>query len=331
MKIIVDKDIPYIKDRILRGEVTYLPAAEITPESVRDADALIVRTRTHCDENLLGNSDVKFVATATIGTDHIDLPWCESKGIKVTNAPGCNAPGVAQYVLTSLFQLGFDPEKDSLGIVGYGNVGQIVAKWAKQIGIKTLISDLPRREAGRKDVEYLNLEEVLEKSDAVTLHVPLTDSGDYPTIGLIGEKELKLMKPGGVIVNSSRGGVVNEEALKKFLKSGVLKGVTDVWINEPNIDKELLQFSEVATPHIAGYASEGKMRATSMSLKNLNEAFGIPVDLSGLECKEPKEMSVSLRSLQESYNPLIDTENLKNNPDSFEKLRNNYHYRHEPS
>ena len=331
MKIIIDSAIPYIKNRIPPFvETVYMPGKEIDEEIVKDADALIVRTRTRCAEDLLRNSKVKLVSTATIGTDHIDIPWCEKNGIKVVSAPGCNAPGVAQYVLASLYKSGFNPKKDTLGIIGFGHVGQIVADWAATLGIKTIISDDPRKEAGYKDVEYQSMDYLLRESDAVTLHVPLVKDGKFHTINLIGEKELDLMKSGAVLVNSSRGGVVDEAALKKELKEGRVKAVIDVWENEPEIDRELVDLSFISTPHIAGYSAEGKKRATRMVLESVKDFFDIPVDLTGLECVPASGEIISGKMISDSYDPMKDSEDLKRDTTKFEELRNRYNYRHEP-
>lgn len=328
MKIVIDKDIPFIKGRIpLDVEQVYMAGNEISPEKVKDADALIVRTRTKCDRRLLENSNVKLVATATIGTDHIDVPWCESNGITVKSAPGCNAPGVAQYVWASLLAEGFDSSRLVLGIVGYGNVGRIVAEWAKALGVKTLITDEPRKVYGYKDVEYLPMTEVLEKSDAVTLHVPFTKEGTYPTYKLIGEKEIDLMKRGAILVNSSRGGVVEEASLKKRLRGGELKAVVDVWENEPMIDTELVALADITTPHIAGYSEEGKKRGTRMALEAVRDVLGIEVNLEGLECKPVPAESISREIIENSYDPVEDSKALKRDISAFESLRNNYDYR----
>lgn len=331
MKIIVDKAIPFIHNRFGEDtEVLYISGDEINPEILKDADALIVRTRTRCDERLLKGSGVKLVASATIGTDHIDIPWCEANGITVKNAPGCNAPGVAQYVLAALFQNGFDPKKHTLGIIGYGNVGCILEKWARNMGIKILINDPPREDASYKDVNYVSLDEILKESDAVSLHVPFTPEGQYKTFHLIGEKELGKCKPDALIVNSSRGGVVNETALKDKLKARKIRAIIDVWENEPYIDTELLNLVVLGTPHIAGYSAEGKKRGTRMVLEAVRDILKIPVDLTGLECRPSDSKSVTRKLIEMSYNPKIDSENLLKSPGDFERLRNEYNYRHEP-
>lgn len=331
MKIVVDNAIPFIEGRFPENvEVVYLPGDRISPKAAHDADGIIVRTRTKCDESLLKFSKVKLVATATIGTDHIDLEWCERNGVAVRNAPGCNAPGVAQYVLASLFETGFNPQKDVLGIIGYGHVGSIVAKWARELGIRVLISDDPRKESGFSDVDYLDIEEVLRNSDAVTLHVPLTKSGSYPTYKMIGERQLLMMKPGAMIVNSSRGGVVDEKALKDVVKQGKVKTIVDVWENEPYIDSELVMLAEIATPHIAGYSAQGKKRATLMALKAVEDVLGVPVDLSGLDTIPVNNESLSRELIEKSYDPKNDTIKLRADIKKFENLRNAYAYRDEP-
>lgn len=331
MKIIVDKDIPYIKDRFpVEIEVNYLQGNKITSKDVEDADVLIVRTRTRCDETLLKGSKVKLIATATIGTDHIDIPWCEKNGITVKSSPGCNAPGVAQYVFSSIFKCGFKPGKGTLGIIGNGNVGGIVADWAHEMGIKVLINDPPRKEKGLTDVEYKSLEEVLKGSDIISLHVPFTKEGEYPTYKLIGEKELKLMKHGSILINSSRGGVVDEKALKEAIDKNNLKAIVDVWENEPAIDLELVDMATISTPHIAGYSAEGKMRATRMVLEAVKDVIGIAVDLKGLECFPSRDLNITKGLIENSYDPGKDSYNLKESPQLFESLRNTYDYRHEP-
>ncbi|MCH5224854.1 MAG: 4-phosphoerythronate dehydrogenase [Muribaculaceae bacterium] len=327
MVIIVDSAVPFMEGR-LPGEVELkpLPGDKITPEAIHDADALIVRTRTRCDRQLLEGSKVRLVATATIGTDHIDIHWCESNGVRVCNAPGCNAPGVAQYVWSALLRSGFNPKKHTLGIVGYGHVGQIVAQWGRQMGVRLLINDPPRQASGLQDADYLPLREVLQNSDAVTLHVPL----DETTRGLISAEELSLMKPGAILVNTSRGGIVKESDLKPLLKSGSLKAIVDVWENEPDYDRELAGMALFATPHIAGYSAEGKKRATAMSLRALSQELGIPVNLSGLECIPSIDGPIKPSIILDSYDPSLDSLTQTPTKNQFETLRNNYNYRHEP-
>lgn len=331
MKIVIDKDIPFIAGRFPENvETVFRKGSEITPEDVKDADALLVRTRTKCNRLLLEGSTVKLVASATIGTDHIDIPWCEQNSIQVRNAPGCNAPGVAQYVFAALFRLGFDPGRHTLGIIGCGNVGSVVKEWAQEMGVKTMICDPPLAEKSNSSEDFSSLGEVLENCDAVTLHVPLTSEGPYPTRGLIGEKELSLMKPDAILVNSSRGGVVKESDFKRLIDEKGLKAVVDVWENEPDIDEELLSLATISTPHIAGYSLQGKKRGTAMVLRALMDCFPIEADLSGLECIPTKGKKISKQLIEGSYNPLIDHLNLTGNLSDFEALRSRYEFRNEP-
>lgn len=331
MKIIIDKAIPFMENRFPENlETVFLPSAEITKENIIDADALIIRTRTKCNASLLECSKVKFIATATIGTDHIDRNYCDTKGIEFVNAPGCNAPGVAQYVFASLFTLGFSSEFHTLGIIGYGHVGSVVADWARKMGIRILISDAPREAAGYKDVDYGKVEALLKNCDAVTIHVPFTTQGDFPTLKLISEEKLKMMKPGAILVNSSRGGVVDEVALQKEISHKGIKAVVDVWENEPLINPEIVKLAWITTPHIAGYSLEGKIRATRMALEAIANHFNIPVNLNGLDCFPPLDRKITKELIEKSYNPLYDHDNLQRNLKDFEVLRNNYNYRHEP-
>lgn len=335
MKFIIDNKIPFISGRLEPfGDVFYSSPEDITPELVRDADAIIVRTRTKCDAALLGESSVKLVATATIGTDHIDIPWCESNGISVRNAAGCNAPGVAQYVWSSLLAHGFNPESDTLGVIGYGHVGSIVAGWGRALGARILVCDPPRKDAGYADCDYIPMERALAESDAVTIHTPLTRDGNHPTFHLIGKNELNMLKDGAVLVNTARGPVVDNDAWLRHLEAKRTEAIIDVWEGEPKISIPLLEKAYVATPHIAGYSSEGKQRATRMALTAVGEFFNLPIDTSGLcgEYVSPGNVfpTGAAQIIMDSYNPFADTDALRADPSAFEKLRSEYDYRHEP-
>lgn len=332
MKIIVDNKIPFIRQRLEPvAEVVYADPSDITSDLVRDADALIVRTRTRCNENLLDGSAVRLVATATIGMDHIDSVWCESQGIEVCNAAGCNAPGVAQYVWSSLLRNGFDPARHVLGVVGKGHIGSIVADWGRKTGAHVLVCDPPRQRAAFGDEDYLPLETLLREADAVTLHTPLTLGGIDNTYHLIGEEQLDMLKDGAWLVNASRGAVADNSSLAEAAQRGRVRAIVDVWEDEPVINPTLLGHALVATPHIAGYSREGKERATRMVLEAVERKFGINVDKSGLEgnYKAPDHIA-SLDCVTESYNPAIDTSALRSDPASFERLRSEYDYRREP-
>lgn len=331
MKIVIDSDIPFLDGRLPEDlELLKMPGKEITREILRDADAVVVRTRTKCDSRLLKDTAIRLVVTATIGRDHIDEGWCEKNGITVKSAPGCNAPGVAQYVLASLLEAGFNPKCHTLGIIGYGNVGSIVALWAQEMGIKTMVCDPPRLEQGFRDIEYVSLEKILQQSDAITLHVPLTEKGKYHTRRLIGKRELEMMKKRAILINSSRGGVVDEAALKDKIITNELKAVIDVWENEPEIDRKLSELAFIATPHIAGYSEEGKKRASGIALESLKEVLGIKVDTEGLKCEAEITEKITPELILRSYSPIKDSLRFKTDTGNFEQQRNNYSYRHEP-
>lgn len=327
MKIVADEKIPFLEGRIEGAELLRLPASAITRDVLMDADALMTRTRTRCDASLLEGTNVKIIATATIGTDHIDLDWCAGHGIKVCNAPGCNAPGVALYVWSCLLRSGFDPKGKTVGVIGCGNVGSVVARWGEILGARVIVSDPPRKEAGLTDREYLPLEEVLAKSDAVTLHTPLTRQGTHPTFHLINHESLKNLKPGAFLVNAARGEVLDSEAVSDAIESGrIRKAVIDTWENEPVINQRLLQLADVATTHIAGYSVEGKQRATRMALESIASTHNPHLHISTEGLAGPYVMPESLPQdlVKAHYDPVPMTLALKSAPENFENIRNAY-------
>lgn len=330
MKIIIEKNIPFIKGLLEDfAEISYLAPEEITAETMRDADALITRTRTRCDASLLDGSKCRFIATATIGTDHIDLDYCRSHGITVKNAPGCNAPAVAQYVFAAIAKTRGLDKDFTLGVVGAGHVGSIIVDWARRMGIKTLVCDPPRADAEGKD-GFTTMEEIAEKCDVITFHTPLTKDGKYPTYHLLDRDFVNRLARRPVIINSARGPVTDNTAIIEGLSDGKIgHAVMDCWEGEPGISRVLLEKAAIATPHIAGYSREGKIRATRMALDAVISHFGLP-DVEMAE-KAPLGIAsdVTFESVAGSYDPLVDTAALKESPESFEKLRNNYNYRPE--
>lgn len=346
LKIVADRNIPFI-DTALRGlgETLYLPGDAITAESVRDADILLTRTRTRCDAALLEGSRVSFIGTATIGTDHIDLGYCAGRGITVANAPGCNAPAVAQYVLAAIQQTlrpGETFADRTLGIIGVGHVGSILMRWAEGLGIKVISNDPPREEAGDRSVSFSPLEEIAERCDVISIHTPYTRGGSHPTHHLIGDSFLEKTKRRPMVINAARGPVTDTEALKKAYDSGLISALAiDCWEGEPDIDTALLGDTLFATPHIAGYSYQGKVRATSMVLKalaaHLQSHFGMDVKVSGLTAGLPAVKAVpdTITADEIAYDIAADTLRLKNVapgliPSTFESLRNNYPLRTEP-
>lgn len=329
MKIVADSKIPFLKGLLepVAQEVVYVPGAEITRQIVRDAEVLLTRTRTRCDRELLEGSSVRFIGTATIGTDHVDFDYCRSKGITVESAPGCNAPAVAQWVHATILEWMANRKMSgplTLGIVGVGHVGSIVARWAKQLGYKVFLNDPPRSEReGSKGFESLDV--LQRECDIITFHTPITTDGDYPTWHLCDARWLAGLQRCKLIINAARGPVCDNEALLHWNGDVAL----DCWEGEPIINRELLEKAFVATPHIAGYSLQGKQRGTAMIIEALNKRYGW--DIQPVTAGTPLEGAekVSAEAILASYSPLADTAILKSSPTSFETLRNTYQLRDE--
>ncbi len=324
MKIVVENRIPYIQGALEPvARVAYLPAADITPQAVHDADALLVRTRTRCDAALLQGSRVRFIGSATIGTDHIDLAWCRDHGITVCNAPGCNAPAVAQWVFAAIGlwmqRSGIDTAHVlTLGVIGVGHVGSIVARWAQQLGFNVLLNDPPRGIG-------VPLDELLSRSDIVTVHTPLTHDGQWPTWHLLGGRELASMTRCRLLINAARGGIIDETALLGW--QGDL--AIDCWEGEPMLNSDVLHRALVATPHIAGYSIEGKQRGTAMMIDALNRHYGWNLPVPHVDAPALGSGHVTLQGIMHSFDPTPLTTQLKSDSTQFESLRNTYPLRHE--
>ena len=338
MKVLVESHIPYIKGLIEPyAEVHYLEPDEFTAASVADADALLIRTRTRCNSALLDGSRCQFIGTATIGTDHIDLDYCRSRGIAVHNAPGCNAPAVAQYVLATVAQhmahIGAAmPQQLTLGVVGVGHVGSIVARFASECGFRVLLCDPPRASRESDGHNFVSLSQIAAEADIITFHTPLTSDGEHPTHHMVNEHFLAELKQCSLLINSARGPVVNTSHLLEHLRlNPQLQVAIDCWEGEPNINPELLQRAFVATPHIAGYSAEGKTRGTAMVIEQLNAHFGWNIQAKQVDASTPTggAANVTLSRIADSYNPLDDTRRLRNAPHEFEAQRNHYALRHE--
>ena len=281
MKIVCDNKIPFLKGALEPyADVVYLPGKDTTAEVLKDADAVITRTRTKCNESTLKGSNVKLIATATIGFDHIDTEWCEQNGIEWTNAPGCNSWSVRQYMASLLVQLTnrleMDRHNTTLGVIGVGNVGSKVAEIASILGFKVLLNDPPRARREGAD-KFVSLQEIIEKSDIITCHVPLQRSGEDATFHLFDKERISSLKPHQIIINTSRGEVVDNQALKQALLNRSIKAASlDVWENEPDIDRKLMDLLFTATPHIAGYSLDGKANGTWMSVQAIGRKFNLP-------------------------------------------------------
>ena len=332
MRIIVDSHIPHIHGLIEpRAEVLYLEPGDINREAVKEADALIVRTRTRCDAALLDGSRVRFIGSATIGTDHIDLGYCDSHGITVCNAPGCNAPAVAQWVFCAIDAWmqarGITtPVGLTLGIVGVGHIGSIVARWGRALGFTVLLNDPPResREGSFHGI-FSPLEELQHRCDIITFHTPITRDGQWPTWHLCDQAFLDGLVHCRLILDAARGAIADNAALLGWQGDVGL----DCWENEPNISRDLLKKCIVATPHIAGYSSEGKQRGTAMMLSALNDFYGWDIPVPVIAAPATGATDVALADIAASYDILADTDALKADSAAFESLRNHYHYRNE--
>jgi len=281
MRILADQNIPFAKQAFSQfGEVTTFVGRELTAQVVRDADILLVRSVTKVNAVLLEQSNVRFVASATIGTDHVDLEYLQQRGIQFANAPGSNATSAAEYVLAALLyfvqQSRVQIDESRFGIVGYGNVGSRVAAIFSALGLKCEIYDPPRQQR-YQDIDYCDWQTICA-CDVVTAHVPLTRDGEYPTSKMFNHAFFSSLKPGALFINTARGDAVDEDALHLRLRDKQpLHLVLDVWRNEPRIDTELLQATLLGTPHIAGYAYDGKLRGTEMIYRAACDYFGEPV------------------------------------------------------
>jgi erythronate-4-phosphate dehydrogenase len=324
----------------------YLPGSKTTPEIVKDADAIITRTRTNCNEKLLAGSNVRFIASATIGYDHIDTDYCERSGITWTNAPGCNSKSVEQYIASALMALaennGYKLTEKTIGVVGVGNVGSKVARLCETFGMKVLLNDPPRaREEGGKG--FVEMDELLEHADIITLHVPLNPDGIDKTYHLADEFFFAKTKKCPVIINSCRGEVTETSALKNARKAGLISGIViDCWENEPDIDLELLDLVDLGTPHIAGYSKDGKANGTSMSIRALSKFFDLGIDnwkCKDIELPESTEIiidgtgkttqQVLAEAVFATYDIREDDKCLRASVGTFEKQRGDYPVRRE--
>ena len=313
MKIVIDRHIPFLVEAVQREwqevEICPMESEEITPSAVRDADVLVVRTRTQINESLLAHSSVRLVCTATIGFDHIDTAYCDSHGIRWMSCPGCNAQAVCDYIEEALneyqifkssnLQISATPV---IGVVGVGHVGSLVAQMAERKGMQILLNDPPKGIG-------VSLDEIERNCDIITFHVPF----DRTTYYLCDEAFLRRCKPGALIINAARGGVVDEQAL---LRSGH-PYILDTWENEPEIDPDVLAHAFLASMHIAGYSVQGKRNATQMCLDAIAEQFHLP------KINIPTETSAENGDSASGWLARISAA-LKASPSAFESLRKSY-------
>ena len=340
IRIVADSNIPFLQGVFEPyADVVYVDGQGISRDVVRDADALIIRTRTRCNADLLGDSRISMIATATIGTDHIDSDFCASRGIEVHNAQGCNAGGVMQYVFSALYgtasRKSIKLDHPVMGIIGVGNVGQKVEHMAGYLGFDVLRCDPPRAAKEGPD-GFCSLEHLLRNSNIVTIHTPL----DASTFRMADEQFFGMMKPGTFFINSARGEIVDEQALIDAIpKLGPV--IIDTWNHEPDINIGLMDMVDIATPHIAGYSFQGKLNGTASSVQAVARHFGIeelydfypeydeaehaPVHLDLKGRNQGEITSV----FQYNYPIFTDDFMLRMAPHDFEKLRSGYKYRRE--
>lgn len=337
MKVVIDSKIPFIRETAARlfDEVVYLPGRKIGAGDVKDADALIIRTRTKCNRALLAGSKVKFVATTTIGFDHIDTAFLKEAGIAWTNCIGCNALSVAQYIHSTLLVMKrlnlLEISGFTVGIVGVGHVGTAVRDALQPFGCHILLNDPPRQQ--QEGGAFVDLETIGRECDVITFHTPLTKDGAFPSFHLANQHFFETLKRKPILINAARGGVVDEAELLKALHSGAVRAaVIDTWEGEPDISLSLLEEAVIGTPHIAGYSADGKANATNMVLHAICKFFNkedvddvmppaLPHSLVPSEDSEERDLQL--------YDPRRDSKALKSHPEKFESLREDYPLRRE--
>ena len=348
MKILVDENMPYARELFSRlGEVRAVPGRPIPTDALTDADALMVRSVTKVNEALLGDKAIKFVGTATAGTDHVDQPWLAQAGIGFSAAPGCNAIAVVEYVFSALLMLaerdGFALADRTVGIVGVGNVGGRLQRRLEALGIKTLLCDPPRADNGDEG-DFRSLDDLVAEADVITFHTPLYKEGLYKSLHLADEALIRRLKPGTILINACRGPVVDNAALLKCLEAGqALSVVLDVWEPEPDLNLALLDKVDLGTSHIAGYTLEGKARGTTQVFEAYSQFIGQPQEVAlstllpapefgRISLHGPLDQPTLKRLVHLVYDVRRDDAPLRKVagiPGEFDKLRKNYLERRE--
>jgi len=347
MKIIIDNKIPYIKGVLEPyAEVVYLPGNQMTADVVKDADALVTRTRTVCNEAVLSGSRVKFIATATIGFDHIDTDYCKAAGIEWVNAPGCNAESVNQYVSSALFSYskrkGFDLADKTIGVVGVGQVGSRIAKTCEILGMQVLLND-PPRERAEGSAQFVSLKTIREQADIISFHVPLNRQGIDKTFHMADAEFLQDLRKKPLIINTCRGEVFDTEAVLKAREMNDISGmVIDCWENEPDINLALLKLVDFGTSHIAGYSRDGKANGTKASVQAISSFFNLgindwePDDVAApvhpvidLDGAHRAEQAIMADAVLATYQIENDDKTLRSRTHLFEQLRGDYPARRE--
>ncbi|WP_145587833.1 4-phosphoerythronate dehydrogenase PdxB [Yersinia rochesterensis] len=296
MKILVDENMPYADALFQRlGDVQAVPGRPIPLDALADADALMVRSVTKVNEALLQGTSIRFVGTATAGTDHVDENWLQQQGIGFSAAPGCNAIAVVEYVFSALMMMaerdGFQLRDKTVGIIGVGNVGSRLNARLQALGVKTLLCDPPRADRGDKEA-FWPLEKLVREADVLTFHTPLNKTGPYQSLHMADDELLAALPDGRILINACRGAVVDNAALLRALEKGKkLSVVLDVWEPEPELSLPLLARVDIGTPHIAGYTLEGKARGTTQVFEAFSQYLGQPQSVELASLLPPPEFS----------------------------------------
>lgn len=308
MKIIADPIIPFVKEAFETfGEVHCIPGRSLAQKDLHDVDILVIRSTTPINAALLDNTAVRFIANCSAGEDHIDRNYLAKRGIEFSSAKGSNANSVAEYVVSALLSLGKSfYQKTTLGVIGVGNIGSLVVKKAEALGMRTLQYDPPlQRKTGYR--HFVDLQTLLAESDIVTCHVPISTTGSDPTHHLLNHNNLIFMKSHGILINSSRGAVVDNRALLETLEKKKISGaILDVFEGEPDIDLLLLHSLTLATPHIAGHSIDGKVNGTQMAYESVGKFIGnsTPWDPQKIGYIRPKTM-IDITSDMDTYDALV--------------------------
>ncbi|BBN60340.1 4-phosphoerythronate dehydrogenase [Hydrogenovibrio marinus] len=341
-KLIIDDAVPFAENIFSHlGEVTLVPGREITSETVKDADALIVRSRTQVNQSLLKNSSVEFVGSTVVGLDHIDQDYLASKNIHFYSAQGCNANSVSEYVISALLHFaeehGFELSEKSLGIIGVGNVGKLLEQKAIALGMTVFLNDPPRQE--KEDLpHFVDLDKALS-ADIISFHTPLTKDGKYPSHHLLNQNNFHLIHPSTVVINAARGGIIDESV---WSKTETDINIIDCWENEPNIDANLYQKADIATPHIAGHALEAKIKGSSMVYEVLCQHWNQPIQSHWkAQVPHPTEpltasygdsfQSMLFKLVHHCYDPVIDDLAIRSNEIDEIHKKFEYYRRHYPT
>ena len=354
LHLVIDDAVPFAQEIFGHlGHIDLIPGRDIQNQHLSHADALIIRSRTQVDAELIANSPVKFIGSTVVGLDHVDQPLLAEQGIHFYSAQGCNANSVAEFILKAMLEMAqkyqFTLKDKTLGVIGVGNVGSRLVEKARIIGMNVIINDPPRARsesthfvtATQEAIAFSSLDECMQ-ADMISVHTPLNKDGDFPTLDLINAERVLALQPHQILINAARGGIVNEEAWKQ---SQPLAKVIDCWCNEPNIDLDLLAQADIATPHIAGHSFEAKLNGSVMVYQQLCQFFNIephydwqsalpkvaaPLHLN-LHLEEQAALLDLLRQTHDIYRDMapLTAENFNNSYKKFEYYRRNYPIHHE--